>query len=136
MPLINDLILELEVAEVLEAGRVAGGSDLLDIQAGASTLTPETIAVLQVKLAHETEQLSLITRALSALNDLAVHGYPVRKIFDVAPQITDELAAKQKAMAEFASELRPILVGSDGGTISIVAQTQSEPAVVAKKKGK
>lgn len=120
MALIGDLIIELETAQILEQSRVAGGSDLLDIQAGASTLTPETIAALQAKLIHETEQLAMIGAALSALGSLSAHGYPDRKVFDVKPGITEELKVKQKQMGDFADELRPIVLGADGGNITAV----------------
>ena len=131
MSLILDLMVELEAAEQLEAKRVVGGSDLIDTAQGASTLTPETVTVLQQKLAHETEQLNLIKTALLALTALSVHGYPDRKVFSVDPVITDELSAKQAAMKAFADELMPIVLGADAGTISV---TETKPVVVNKTK--
>jgi len=133
MALILDLITELETAETLEAERVAGGSDLLDTQVGASTLTPETVAALAAKLAHETLQLQLIGVALSALNGLVANGYPERKVFDVLPAVTEELTLKQKQMLDFANELRPIVLGSDGGVITVVEPAIAEPAAKKKK---
>ena len=131
MPLIQDLIAELETAQALEQQRVDGGSDLIDIAQGNSTLMPKTVAALQSKLAEEQGQLNLIITALSALNALAGNGYPDRKVFDIPPEIAAELGLKQKQMADFANELRPILLGADSGTISIVAMPPSAP--VAKK---
>lgn len=117
MALIDDLLKELNTAKTMEAARVAGGEDLLDIRAGSSTLTIEAVEILQQKLAHETEQLQLIESAIASLELLAGNGYPVRKVFSVNPEISAELELKQKQMRDFASELTPIIVGADQAVI-------------------
>jgi len=113
MALINDLINELQKASVLESSRVAGGEDLLDIRSGASTLTDKTVAILQEKLAHETKQLALIGACIASLTELANHGYPTRKVFNVSAESAAELDLKQKQMREFSGELLPIVIGAD-----------------------
>lgn len=117
MSLISDLIEELKVAEALEKAMVDGGSDLLDIQAGDSTLSSETIVALREKLDHETRQLLLISACLVTLRELVSNGYPVRRVFDVPESVVDELALKQKQMLDFALELRSVVIGADGGAI-------------------
>lgn len=135
MSLIEELITELEAAETLEAGRVAGGSDLLDTAQGASTLTPDAIAALTAKIAHETEQLDLIRVAITSLKLLEAHGYPVRRVFDVGPAITDELALKQAQMLAFAGEFRPIVIGADSVAVSERPAAVPEPTAKKKKAG-
>lgn len=120
MALINELIVELKEAEIMEQARVDGGSDLIDIEAGDSTLTDETVAALKEKLNHETEQLELIRIAIVALVNLVEHQYPVRKVFDVDPNIVEELTLKQRQMLEFSNEFRPVIIGADGGSITVV----------------
>jgi hypothetical protein len=132
MSLISDLTAELEIALSLEQAMVDGGENLIDIAQGQSTLTAKTLEALHKKLAHETEQRNLIDVALTALKLLAAHGYPVRKVFDVQPEIAIELALKQQQMLDFAAELRPINLGSDGGFFSL---SEVQPvAITAKKK--
>jgi hypothetical protein len=120
MALINDLLIELKTAETLEQARVDGGSDLIDIKAGVSTLSDATLAALIEKLAHETEQLELIRVSIEALTNLVDHQYPIRRVFDIDPAVSEELAFKQRQMLDFANELRPIVIGADSGIISVV----------------
>jgi len=133
MALIDDLLTELNQAKVIETARVAGGEDLLDIRSGSSTLTPETVAILQEKLVHETEQLSLINAAINSLENLAKHSYPIRKVFSIQPTIADELALKQKQMQEFAAELLPVILGADAAVITVATQ---QPKVLVQKSRK
>lgn len=118
MALINDLINELTGARTVEQARVDGGSDLLDIRVGPSVLSAETVAVLEEKLAYETEQLNLIVLALSSLEALAEHGFPDRKVFDVSVDIAEELIVKQRQMLDFSNEFRSVVIGADGGSIN------------------
>jgi hypothetical protein len=133
MALINDLISILETEVVDGSNRVGGGEDLLDIRSGPNTLTQATIEVLQAKLDYEREQLNLLSTALAALKALVAHGYPDRKVFEVPPEITDELATKQAAMKGFADELRQVNVGADNGVISLVT-TEINPKATKRSK--
>lgn len=118
MALIDDLLTELNAAKTIEAARVAGGEDLLDIRAGSSTLTIAAVEVLQQKLAYETEQLQLIESAINNLELLSGHGYPVRKVFSVDSEIAAELELKQQQMRDFSSELTPVILGADAAKIT------------------
>lgn len=123
----------LKAAEALEAARVLGGEDLLDIRAGQSTLTDQTVAFLTDKRQYSANRLDWIRRVLALHDESVTKGFIERKVFDVPPEVAAELAEKQRLMAEFASEFRPILLGADG---AVFAVTDPQPVEVQAKKAK
>jgi len=103
----------LKAAEALEAARVLGGEDLLDIRAGESTLSPQTVALLNAKRQYSVDRLAWIRRVLALHDESVTNGYIDRKVFDVPPEVAEELEARLMAMADFAGEFREILIGAD-----------------------
>jgi len=104
----------LTAAEALEAARVAGGEDLLDIRAGQSTLSDQTVAFLIDKREYSIARLDWIRRVQALHQESIENGFIERKVFDVPQAVIDELAEKQRLMAEFSGELRAIVAGADG----------------------
>jgi len=123
----------LKAAEALEAARVLGGEDLLDIKAGESTLSPLTVSLLEDKKKYSVDRLDWIGRVLALHEESVVLGFIERKVFDVPPEVAAELAEKQRLMAEFASEFRPTLIGADG---AVFAVTDPQPVEAQAKKTK
>jgi len=123
----------LKAAEALEAARVLGGEDLLDIRAGQSTLSDETVAFLTAKREYSVARLGWIKRVLALHDESVTNGFIERKVFDVPPEVLDELEARLSQMAEFAGEFREILQGADGASFAI---TEPQPPEAQAKKAK
>ena len=115
MPIIDADALRAIIVQ--ESAAILAGEDLLDTKDGESALSPETVALLNAKRDYSVARKSWAESALAIFDEGA--DYLERKVFDIAPELSTEISAKLAAMAKFADEFRPVVLGSNGGAINI-----------------
>lgn len=133
MALINDYLAKLEADLVVTLALVAGGEDNLDIQAGESTLTPETIAKETEVLLYLKARRDWLINAISGLNENIEMGFDEIPPFDVNQSVKEEIALKQDQMKLFSDLLRPIVIGSDSVAVTERETVIAEPTAKKKK---
>lgn len=117
----------LRAAEALEAARVLGGEDLLDIKDGESTLSDQTVAFLTDKRQYSINRLDWVRRVLALHEESIANGFIERRVFDVPPEVLDELEARLRTMAEFAAEFRETRIGADGASFAVTDPQPIDP---------
>jgi len=133
MALINDYLAKLEADLVETLALVAGGEDNLDIQAGESTLTPETIAKETEVLLYLKARRDWLINAISGLKENIEMGFDEIPPFDVNQSVKEEIALKQDQMKLFSDLLRPIVIGADSAVVTERETVIPEPTAKKKK---
>ena len=133
MSLLTDYIGALELDLIDTQALVAGGEDSLDIQAGESTLSPETIARQAEAFADLRARRDWIRAVLALLKEGNQKGFDTLKFYDVNPEMLAEVRIKHEQMARFRELFRPIVIGADA-LVVMVRETAPESVVVKKSK--
>ena len=133
MALINDYLAKLEADLVETLVLVAGGENNLDIQAGESTLTTETIAKETEVLIYLKARRDWLINAISGLKENIEMGFDEIPPFDVNQSVKEEIALKQDQMKLFTDLLRPIVIGADSAVVTERAAVIVELAAKKKK---
>lgn len=114
MALIDDYRAKLQADLNLTLALVAGGEDAIDIGDGTeSVLSPETMAVQAEAFAWLKARRDWLRATLAALDTGLGQGFDELKLFDVPETVKNEVALKQKQMADFSALLRPVVLGAD-----------------------
>lgn len=135
MSLLTDYLSKLEQDLVETLALVSGGEDSLDIQAGESTLSPETIARQTEAFVYLKARRDWIKSVLALLKDGDEKGFDTVKFYDVNPEVLEEIKVKQEQMARFSGLLRPILIGADALVVT-ERETAPETVTASSKKPK
>lgn len=121
MSLINDYIEKLQLDLEITVALVEGAEDMLDTKAGESTLTPETVESVTIAYNYLKSRREWLITTIAKLNEGLIGKFDVLPVFDGMQSVKDEIVNKQEQMKKFADLLRPVVIGSDGGTISKVS---------------
>jgi hypothetical protein len=102
---------ELKHIIAIETATILAGEDLLDIQEGESTLSPETIALITSKRDYAIARRAWAMQVMDLYDDGL--DFLERKLFDISPESAAEIASKLSEMDAFAHEFRAIQIGAD-----------------------
>jgi hypothetical protein len=127
MALINEYLAKLKADLVVTLLLVSGGEDNLDIQAGESTLTPETIEKESEALLYLKARRDWLVSTIAGLEENISLGFDEIPPFDVSQSVKDEITLKQAQMKLFSDLLRPIVIGADGVIVTERATVIAEP---------
>jgi hypothetical protein len=117
MPLITDYKAKLELDLKVTLVLIDGGENSLDIAAGESTLTPETVASETFAFNYLVARRDWIRAAIAKLDDGIHGGFDEIPDFSASEATVAEIAHKQAQMKQFSDLLKPIVIGADGGAI-------------------